>query len=43
MFKNKDPKIHICESCGQPFFEEEDLEYEIYCIDCRYYWWRKDD
>lgn len=37
------PKIHICQCCGEPFFEEEGLEHEIYCVDCRDPWWRKDD
>lgn len=39
----KHPKIHICQCCGEAFFEEEGLEFEIYCIDCRDPWWRKDD
>ena len=37
------PEIHICPCCGKAFFEEEGLEFEIYCIDCRDPWWRKED
>ena len=43
MEENKIPKIHTCKGCGKAFFEEEGLEYEIYCVDCRDPWWRKDD
>ena len=43
MFYLEHPKVYICECCGETFIEEEGLEYEIYYVDCRDPWWRKDN